>query len=39
MDMENFVDGERWTVEWRENDRSVVDRFLSKVVQVYIYIC
>lgn len=34
MDMENFVDGERWTVEWRENDRGVVDRFFSKVVQV-----
>ncbi|CAO0800863.1 unnamed protein product [Mucor circinelloides] len=33
MDMENFVDGERWTVEWRENDRGVVDRFFSKVVQ------
>ncbi|KAL9541405.1 hypothetical protein MBANPS3_009146 [Mucor bainieri] len=33
MEMENFVDGERWTVEWRENDRGVVDRFFSKVVQ------
>ncbi|KAG2193511.1 hypothetical protein INT47_004746 [Mucor saturninus] len=33
MDMENFVDGERWTVEWRENDRGVVDRFMSKIVQ------
>ncbi|CEP18035.1 hypothetical protein [Parasitella parasitica] len=33
MDMENFEDGERWTVEWRENDRGVVDRFFAKVVQ------
>ncbi|KAI8636359.1 hypothetical protein BD408DRAFT_426279 [Parasitella parasitica] len=33
MDMENFEDGERWAVEWRENDRGVVDRFFAKVVQ------
>lgn len=33
MDMENFEDGERWTVEWKENDRGVVDRFMSKIVQ------
>ena len=33
MDMESFEDGERWAVEWRENDRGVVDRFMSKIVQ------
>lgn len=34
VDMDNFENGERWTVEWCENDRGVMDRFLSKVVQV-----
>ncbi|KAI8332764.1 hypothetical protein BD560DRAFT_415265 [Blakeslea trispora] len=33
MDMENFQDGERWTVEWRENDRGMVDKLLSKMIQ------
>ncbi|KAG1234449.1 hypothetical protein G6F68_002535 [Rhizopus microsporus] len=33
VDMENFQDGERWTVEWCENDRGVMDRLISKVVQ------
>ncbi|KAI9476597.1 MAG: hypothetical protein EXX96DRAFT_652202 [Benjaminiella poitrasii] len=33
MDMENFVDGEKWTVEWCQNDRGAIDRFISKVVQ------
>lgn len=37
VDMENFQDGERWTVEWCENDRGVVDRLISKVVQVNSY--
>ena len=31
---ESFQDGERWTVEWRENDRGMVDRLLSKMIQV-----
>ncbi|KAI8377211.1 hypothetical protein EDC96DRAFT_494885 [Choanephora cucurbitarum] len=34
MDMESFQDGERWTVEWRENDRGMVDKLLSKMIQV-----
>ncbi|KAG0765349.1 hypothetical protein G6F33_008222 [Rhizopus arrhizus] len=33
VDMDNFENGERWSVEWCENDRGVMDRFLSKVVQ------
>ncbi|KAI8370484.1 uncharacterized protein BYT42DRAFT_582592 [Radiomyces spectabilis] len=34
MDMDSFVDGERWQVEWGELDKSVVDRLFAKVVQV-----
>ncbi|KAF7720851.1 hypothetical protein EC973_005902 [Apophysomyces ossiformis] len=34
MEMENFENGEPWKVEWGELDKGVVDRFLSKVIQV-----
>jgi hypothetical protein len=36
MDVSSFQDGERWQVEWRDNDRGVVDRLFSKLVQVSI---
>ncbi|KAI7901308.1 uncharacterized protein BX663DRAFT_514068 [Cokeromyces recurvatus] len=34
MEMDNFVDGEQWSVEWCENDRGAIDKFISKIVQV-----
>ncbi|CAO3694708.1 unnamed protein product [Rhizopus stolonifer] len=33
VDMDNFENGERWMVDWCENDRGVMERFISKVVQ------
>lgn len=34
MDMDNYVDGEEWKVEWGELDKGIVDRFFSKIIQV-----
>ncbi|KAJ2959866.1 hypothetical protein NQZ79_g4685 [Umbelopsis isabellina] len=32
VDMEKFVDGEPWKVEWGDLDKGVVDKLLSKMV-------
>ncbi|KAI8099194.1 uncharacterized protein BX664DRAFT_320624 [Halteromyces radiatus] len=34
MDMNTFEDGEHWQVEWGDLDKSLVDKFFSKVIQV-----
>lgn len=36
VDMEKFVDGEPWKVEWGDLDKGVVDKLLSKMVSVSI---
>jgi hypothetical protein len=34
VDMEKFVDGEPWKVEWGELDKGVMDKLFSKMVSV-----
>ncbi|KAI8332150.1 hypothetical protein BC941DRAFT_455896 [Chlamydoabsidia padenii] len=34
MDMTSFENGEHWQVEWGSLDRSMVDKFFAKVIQV-----
>jgi hypothetical protein len=37
VDMEKFVDGEPWKVEWGDLDKGVMDKFFSKMVSVSTY--
>lgn len=34
MDMDDFKNGEEWKVEWCELDKGLVDRLVSKFIQV-----
>ncbi|KAI9484722.1 hypothetical protein BDB00DRAFT_792634 [Zychaea mexicana] len=34
MDMDNFEDGEQWKVEWCELDKGIMDKLVSRFIQI-----